>query len=267
VIIIPRNPTLENYRLAGQLLDYWPSLFQTVGIVLVSSLLQVASCTLAAYGFARYRFPFRNFWFACVMLMIIVPPQVIMSSLYLNFRFFDVFGIFRLITGEPVNMLNSFAGYWMLAATGMGLKSGLYIFILRQYFRGVPKDLEEAAYIDGCGRLRAFGQIMLPDAVPMLVSCFLFSFVWQWTDSFFSTLFLTNYSMLATGLGSLAETFSRWWYAMNVAGGGAGLQAPMAYTQMIIATGMLMTIAPLIAVYLVAQKAFVESLAQTGIKM
>jgi len=267
VISIPRNFTLDNYRLTGTLLGYWPSLFQTLFIVLVSAVLQITACTLAAYGFARYKFPLKNLWFVCVMLIIIVPPQVIMASLYLNFRFFDVFGIFRLVTGEPINMLNSFAGYWLLSATGMGLKSGLYIFILRQYFRGVPKDLEEAAYIDGCGRLRTFGQIMLPDAAPMLVSCFLFSFVWQWTDSFYSTLFLANYNMLATGLGSIAETFSRWWFAMNVAGGGAGLQAPVAHTQMIIATGMLMTLAPLILLYLVAQKAFVESLAQTGIKM
>jgi len=267
VISIPRNFTLDNFRVAGMLLNYWPSLFQTLFIVLVSAVLQVTACTLAAYGFARYKFPLKNFWFMCVMLIIIVPPQVIMASIYLNFRFFDVFGIFRLVTGEPINMLNSFAGYWLLSATGMGLKSGLYIFILRQYFRGVPKDLEEAAYIDGCGRLRTFGQIMLPDAAPMLVSCFLFSFVWQWTDSFYSTLFLANYSMLATGLDGIASTFGVWWNQMHVAAGGAGIQAPLAHTQMIIATGMLMTLAPLILLYLVAQRAFVESLAQTGIKM
>jgi len=267
VISVPRNFTTENYRVVGMLLDFWPSLFQTLGIVLVSAVLQITACTLAAYGFARYKFPLKNFWFMCVMLIIIVPPQVIMASIYLNFRFFDVFGIFRLITGQPINMLSSFAGYWLLSATGMGLKSGLYIFILRQYFRGVPKDLEEAAYIDGCGRLRTFGQIMLPDAAPMLVSCFLFSFVWQWTDSFYATLFLQNYSMLSSGLNNIAQTFAVWWNAMHVAGGGAGLQAPMAHTQMVIATGMLMVLAPLILLYLFAQKAFVESLAQTGIKM
>jgi len=269
VISIPRNFTLENYRVAAlpRLLNFWPSLFQTLGIVLVSAVLQVTACTLAAYGFARYKFPLKNFWFACVMLIIVVPPQVIIASIFLNFRFFDVFGIFRLVTGQPINMLDSFAGYWLLSATGMGLKSGLYIFILRQYFRGVPKDLEEAAYIDGCGRLRTFGQIMIPDAMPMLVSCFLFSFVWQWTDSFYSTLFLANYEMLATNLDSIASSFAVWWNDMHQAGGGAGIQAPMAHTQMIIATGMLMTLAPLILLYLVAQRAFVESLAQTGIKM
>ncbi len=219
------------------------------------------------YGFARYKFPLKNFWFFCVMLIIVVPPQTIMASLYLNFSFFDIFGIIRLITGEPVNLLGSVAGYWMLSATGMGLKSGLYIFMLRQYFRGVPKELEEAAWVDGCGKFKTFIRIMVPDASPMLTSCFLFSFVWQWTDSFYSTLFLTNYRMLSSGLGSIAERVGQWWAAMNSAAGAVTSIAPVAFTQAIIATGMLMCLAPLILLYLVAQKAFVESLSQTGIKM
>jgi multiple sugar transport system permease protein len=267
VISIPRNFTLNNYKIAADLLNFKSSLLQTVGIVLVSSVLQVAACTLAGYGFARFKFPLKNFWFMCVMLIIIIPPQTIMSSLYLNFHFFDILHISRLITGEPINMLNSVAGFWLLSATGMGLKSGLYIFMLRQYFRGMPKELEEAAWVDGCGRFHTFIRIMLPDAAPMITSCFLFSFVWQWTDSFFSTLFLTNYQVLSTELGSLADRFDQYWAAMNNAAGSVFSRAPMGYTQAILATGMLMCLAPLIALYLIAQKAFVESLSQTGIKM
>jgi multiple sugar transport system permease protein len=268
VISIPRNFTTGNYVIAAQLLNYWASLFETLFIVIISSVLQIAACTLAAYGFARYKFPFKSFWFFCVMLMIVIPPHTIMASLYLNFHFFDIFGLFRLITGEPVNMLNSVFGYWMLSATGMGLKSGLYIFMLRQYFRGMPKELEEAAWVDGCGKFKTFIRIMLPDASPMLTSCFLFSFVWQWTDSFYSTLFLTNYRMLATGLGSIAERVSQWWAITNqISGAAVASTAPIGYIQAMIATGMLMCLAPLILLYLIAQKAFVESLSQTGIKM
>jgi multiple sugar transport system permease protein len=190
-----------------------------------------------------------------------------MSSLYLNFYFFDIFGIFRLITGAPLNLLNSVAGFWLLSATGMGLKSGLYIFLLRQYFRGVPKELEEAAWVDGCGKFYTFARIMLPDAAPMLTSCFLFSFVWQWTDSFYSTLFLTNYNTLSSQLGGLADKFGSWWGVVNSAAGAVFSRAPVGYTQAIIATGMLMCLAPLVLLYLGAQRAFVESLSQTGIKM
>jgi multiple sugar transport system permease protein len=267
VISIPRNATLENYTLTNRLLEYWPSLFLTLLIVIISAALQVAACTMAAYGFARYKFPLKNIWFMCVMLIIIVPPQTIMSSLYLNFFFFDIFGIFRLIAGAPINLLNSVAGYLLLSATGMGLKCGLYIFLLRQYFRGVPKELEEAAYVDGCGRFSTFVRIMLPDAAPMLTSCFLFSFVWQWTDSFYSTLFLTNYNMLSSMLASLVDKFSAWWAVANDLAGAITAPAPVGYTQAIIATGMLMCLAPLVLLYLGAQKAFVESLSQTGIKM
>ena len=267
VISIPRHFTTGNYTLTAELLSFWPSLFQTLIIVLTSSVLQVSACALAGYGFARYKFPLKNFWFMCVILIIIIPPQTIMSSLYLNFRFFDIFGLFRLITGSPANLLDSVAGFWLLSATGMGLKSGLYIFMLRQYFRGMPKELEEAAWVDGCGRFKTFIRIMLPDATPMLTSCFLFSFVWQWTDSFYSTLFLSRYNMLSISLGGLAERLGLWWGAMNSAGSAAFTVAPVGYTQAIIATGMLMCLAPLILLYVFAQKAFVESLSQTGIKM
>ena len=267
VISIPRHWTFDNYKLAGRLLEYWPSFFQTILIVAISSVLQITACTLAGYGFARFKFPFKNFWFLCVLLIIVVPPQTIMASLYLNFHFFDILGIIRLIAGRPANLLNSVAGYWLLSATGMGLKSGLYIFMLRQYFRSVPKELEEAAWVDGCGKLKTFIRIMLPDAAPMLTSCFLFSFVWQWTDYFYSTLFLTNYKMLSSGLGGLASRFSQWWVTINGSNMTTGGVAPIGYTQAIIATGMLMCLAPLIVLYLAAQKAFVESLSQTGIKM
>jgi multiple sugar transport system permease protein len=267
VISIPRHFTLGNYRLAGDLLTFWPSLYQTLIIILVSSFLQVSACTLAGYGFARYKFPLKNFWFMCVMLIIVVPPQTIMASLYLNFRFFDIFGLIRLISGSPLNLLNSVVGYWLLSATGMGLKSGLYIFMLRQYFRGMPKELEEAAWVDGCGKFRTFVRIMLPDATPMLTSCFLFSFVWQWTDAFYSSLFLSNYKMLAVSLSRIADALGVWWSSMNTSAGAVYSAAPVGYTQAMIATGMLVCLAPLILLYLAAQKAFVESLSQTGIKM
>jgi len=269
VISIPRNFTLGNYQIVGDLISFWPSFFQTLTIVLISSVLQIAACTLAGYGFARFKFPLKNVWFMCVMLIIIVPPHTIMSSLYLNFRFFDVLGLFRLITGSPLNLLNSVAGLFLLSATGMGLKSGLYIFMLRQYFRGMPKELEEAAWVDGCGRFKTFIRIMLPDAAPILTSCFLFSFVWQWTDAFYANLFLNNYQMLSKSLSGLAERFSAYWSSITVytGGGGTSAYAPVGLTQMMMATGMLMCLAPLIILYLVAQKAFVESLSQTGIKM
>jgi len=270
VVNIPRNFSTESYSIATNLMQYWPTLLQSILIFTSSAALQVAACTLAAYGFARYKFPGRSILFMCVFLIIIIPPQTILSSLFLNFQFFDIFGLVKLITGRNINLLGTLTGYYLLSATAMGLKSGLYIFLLRQYFRGVPKELEEAAYVDGCGRLYTFGRIMLPDALPMLTSCFLFSFVWQWTDSIFTTLFLRGYKMMPIALTRLTEAFVRYWGSLNAVGaGGTGVmqQPPMGYVQAVVATGMLMTLVPLIILYLVAQKTFVKSLSQTGIKM
>jgi multiple sugar transport system permease protein len=193
-----------------------------------------------------------------------------MSSLYLNFQFFDIFGLIKLTTGRNINLLGTMTGYLLLSATAMGLKSGLYIFLLRQYFRGMPKELEEAAYVDGCGRFYTFARIMLPDATPMLTSCFLFSFVWQWTDTLFSTLFLRTYKMMPIAMTSLTEGIYVYWTRMNSVGAGGGnimQNPPFAFIQAIVATGVLLCLAPLVLLYLVAQKAFVASLSQTGIKM
>jgi len=268
VISIPRTFSTSNYGVASSLLNYWTTLFQTILFFIVSAALQVTACTLTAYGFARYKFPGRNILFMCVFLIIVVPPQTIMSSLYLNFQFFDIFGIIKLITGRNINLLGTLTGYLLLSATAMGLKSGLYIFLLRQYFRGMPKELEEAAYVDGCGRFYTFARIMLPDATPMLTSCFLFSFVWQWTDTLFSTLFLRTYRMMPIAMTSLTDGIYTYWGRMNPVGSGGLVQnPPFAFIQAIVATGVLLCLAPLVLLYLVAQKAFVASLSQTGIKM
>jgi multiple sugar transport system permease protein len=268
VIAIPRYPTWEHYRLALYLMEYWESLWKSIGITLAVASLQVGACTLVAYGFARFEFPLKRFWFICVLMTVIVPPQTIMSALFLNFRFFDLFGLITLINGEPINLLQTLRGYLILSATGMGLRNGLYIFMLRQYFRNMPKELEESAWVDGCGKLRTFIQIMLPDAVPMLVSCFLFAFVWQWTDGFYSSMFLRGYNVMAVNMSSLGDVFRNYFLMGNAPGmGGSSIAPTIAHMQVMITTGVLLGIAPIIVIYLFAQRFFVESIGQSGIKM
>lgn len=262
VINIPRHWTFGNYRLFDELTDYWKCLFNSVWVSLLVAVLQVGAATLVGYGFARFKFPLKNFWFGCVILLIIVPPQTIMSPLYLNFRYFDIFGIFKAITGNSLNLQKTMLPYLMMCATCMGLKSGLYIFMLRQYFRGIPKELEEAAYVDGCGTLKTFVHIMLPDAKSMIVSCFLFAYVWQWTDSFYSKMFLGNMELLPKALNSISGRMDQYVKSIN-----SGTLASAGLLNQMISTGTLMAIIPLLILYLFAQKGFVESLSQTGIKM
>lgn len=262
VVVIPQHLTTANYALAAQFMSYTKSLVNTLFVSLTIAIIQVVMCTLVGYGFARFDFPLKKFWFACVMLIIVVPPQTISTSLHLHFRFFDVLGIFKLITGDTINLRGSMWPYYLMSIGCMGLKCGLYIYMTRQFFRNIQKDIEEAAYVDGCGMLRTFFQIMLPDAIPIITSCFLFAFVWQWTDSFYSQMFLGNISLLSVQLSWIADRLTKYYNdVLKIPG-----IVPQGYTQCIVSTGTLMVIAPLLLLYLFAQKGFVESLSATGIK-
>lgn len=263
VINIPRHFTTANYKLVSTMMQFKTGLWNTLWVSLVIAIIQVTSTTLVGYGFARYKFPGKKLLFGAVILSIVIPPQTILTALYLNFRYFDFFGLIKLFGGQPINLLNSILPYALISAGSMGLKNGLYIFMLRQYFRGIPKELEEAAYVDGCGKLKTFLIIMLPDAKPMLTSIFLFAYVWQWTDTFYSSLFLSKFKLLSVNISGLGDNFTQ--YIAQISN---RTQLPTtAYLWAIISTGTLMVIAPLIIIYLFAQKGFVESMAQAGIKM
>jgi len=202
IVLLPRHVTTDNYRIVADLTNWPKSMINTLWTSLLVSVCQVISCTLVGYGFARYEFPLKKFWFACVIMLIIIPPQTIQTALYMQFANFDIFGIIKATTGKTLNLRTSVIPYVLMSLTCMGLKDGLYIFMLRQYFRSVPTSLEEAAYVDGCGTLHTFVKIMLPDAVPTIASCFLFSFVWQWTDLFYTRNFLSSYSIYSTELSN-----------------------------------------------------------------
>ncbi len=262
IVLVPRNLTLDNFRIVFDLTDFPRSMFNTLWTSLLVSVLQVISCTLVGYGFARFDFPLKKLWFACVIAIIIVPPQTIATALYMNFANFDILGIFKALTGKSVNLHGSLVPYTLMSLTCMGLKDGLYIFMLRQYFTGIPKSLEEAAYVDGCGTMHTFVKIMLPDAMPTITSCFLFSFVWQWTDLFYTRNFLSSMSIFSTQLSSIVSRMSR--YFSNDAS--KPVVVPVGRQQQLISIGVLICCIPLIILYLFAQRTFVESIVMSGSK-
>lgn len=264
VVCIPQHFSTNNYRLAAGIMQYGTALKNSFIVSLTIAVVQVVMCTLVGYGFARFKFPLRGFWFACVILVILIPPQTISMSLFLNFRFFDVLGLIKLITGSTINLRTSVAPYYMMSVTCMGLKNGLYIYMIRQFFRNIPKELEEAAYVDGCGTLKTFVRIMLPDAKPIITSCFLFAFVWQWTDGFYSDMFLGSTRLVSISLSKMVDQIGA--YIANDLGA-ANMAVSVAYSKAVLNTGILMIVVPLLILYLFAQKGFVESLSMSGIKM
>lgn len=254
IIVLPKNWSVLNWKIAAAVMHYWESLGGTILLSLLVSIVQVLMCALVGYGFSRFEFPLKKFWFFCVILVIVIPPQTISTSLFLHFRFFKFFG-------ATLNLRNTPVPYFLMCFTCMGLKDGLYIFMIRQYFMGFPFELEEAAYVDGCNSLATFFKIMIPGAKPILTSCFLFSFVWQWTDQFYTELFLGKIKMLSTQVASLGDRFAQ--YMSNVY---AMPTVTTGYTNAVVSTGVLLTLIPLLILYIFAQNLFVESLTASGMK-
>ena len=256
IIVVPKHFSLSNWKVAIMLLDYKKTLFNTIWVSIIVSLIEVFVCSLVGYGFSRFQFPLKKFWFFCVILIIVIPPQTISTSLFLHFRYFKFFG-------KTLNLRGSMSPYLMMCLGCMGLKNGLYIFMIRQFFLGFPFELEEAAYVDGCGPFATFFRIMVPGAKPIITSCFLFSFVWQWTDSFYTELFLGKIKLLSGQISGIVERLGSYLTAIN----GGSVNPPVAYSNAILSTGVLLMIIPVIILYIFCQNLFVESLASTGVKM
>ena len=252
VVFVPKHPTLRNYRLVLDSVKYPITLLRTIAFCTVQSLLQLASCALVAYGIARFKFRGHKLLFGMAVLTLVIPPQLILLPLYRRFHFFGILNIFQ-FSGvfSGIDLINTYWPFLLLSTTALGFKNGLYIYLLRQHFKNMPLVLEEAAYIDGCGPFKTFVRIMLPSSIPMLVTVFLFSFVWQWNDTTYSSIFypqiptLANqlYGMVFTSMGSGATLAS------------AILERPKFF----------LLITPVVILYLITQKFFVQSIARSGI--
>lgn len=252
---IPRNPTFQNFRLVWNYMKYPEAFKNSLSLSLTVSILQLVSCTIVAYGFARFPFRGAKLLFGLMIFILIVPPQMIMIPLYLNFRYFDLFG---LLPNGGINLLGSYWPFILTSATATGLRNGIFIYILRQFFRGMPRDLEDAAYVDGAGPFKTFYRIMLPGAIPAMVIVFLFAFVWQWNDFFLTNIFLGGKTMLPLTLDGLLFSASGF-----MVGGNAMLTGQ--YASLINNTGMLMFMAPLLLLYAFMQRYFIESIERTGL--
>lgn len=261
VIWIPKNFTLENYKFAAETMDYFPLLLSTLTISVVSTLLSVASCSMAGYAFARFKFKGKGLLFACVLFTIIVPPQLITIPLYLQYNRFDFFGIgalIGLITGETasVNLLNSMLTMFIPAALAVGIKAGLFIYIFRQFFRGMPNELEDAAYIDGCGFFRTFLNIMVPNASGAFVTTVLLSFVWYYNDYFYSSMYFSESVTLSSFISGMKDLLRSTGFDI--------ISDPYSVVTQMQAACML-SIVPLLIIYVFLQRFFTESITSSGI--
>ena len=215
VRLIPKHFTLDIYKAVLTELKYGKAFLNTFIISFSCGVLQTFVCCLIGYGLAKFKFWGNKLIMMLVILTMIVPHQTLQLSMFMQFRYFDIWGILSLLSGHastgiagldavlanikilPMKdagfaLTNTYAPLLILSATGLAFKNGLYIFLLRQFFNGVPDALEESAYIDGSGTFYTFLVIILPLSIPMMVTVFLFAFCWQWTDDFYTNLFFTT---------------------------------------------------------------------------
>lgn len=254
VNLFAKNFTWQNYIMAYNHIDYGNGVLKAVGMTFLFSFLQTCSVTLLSYGLARFRFPGKNLLFVVAILTLLIPQQIMSTPLYFQFRFFNPMGLFG---EESISLLNTPWPIALMAATGLGLKSGLLVFMLRQYFAGFPKELEEAAAIDGASPYGTFFRVVLPSALTMLVTAFLFSFVWYWTDSFNLTVYMPSGKFLQTEVVRIYDSIATEMSRTN--------SINIFERSLVNNAAILLFILPLVILFLFCQRYFVESVERTGI--
>lgn len=255
VYMIPQSPTLERYKVASTILKYDSTVVRSLIYSVTLMIIQVLMCSMAGYGFARYDFPLKKLLFGCVVLMIVIPTHTIMLPLYMTFSNFDVFGIIKLTTGSPVNLLSTPVPIYIMTFFSCGLRSGLYIYIFNQFFRGLPKEIEEAAYVDGCGVWYTYFGIMLRNATPAAITVAIFSLVWQYNDTFYARLFnVSDNIVISKRIAGLQLTISNAYkiYDPNI-------------LELYMDAGIILLMIPLVIIYVLLQKQFIEGVERSGI--
>ncbi|MBQ7591703.1 MAG: carbohydrate ABC transporter permease [Clostridia bacterium] len=289
VMLIPKHFSLDIYRFIILENDYFTAFGNTLLLAGSTAIIQTFICCLIGYGLAKFKFKGAKYVFLAVILTMVVPHQTLQLSMFMEFRFFDILGIVKFLSGHAtvgnIEWLNKILAainifpaesknailkgiiadgalnlnntYWpliVLSLTGLGFKNGLYIFMLRQFFRGVPDELEESAYIDGSGTFRTFLQIILPLSVPMLITVFLFAFSWQWTDDFYTKLFFTSSkTILMPDIVKIPTTLETNYAGQNL------------YYPAIRNTCGLMIIFPLVILYAFLQNFLVQGIERSGL--
>ena len=268
ISLIPKHPTLEIYKAIIAENHYWEALLNTILLSLLCALIQMLVSCLVGYGLAKFKFKGNNIIMALVVFTMIVPHSALSSAIRMHFTQFDLFnvitwgdkGLIALLTGKPLDLSDSFYPYVILSFGGLALKNGLYIYLMRQFFKGVPDELEESAYVDGSGVFRTFFQIILPLAVPMMITVFLFSFSWQWTDEFYADMFFYAGKGMSGKVYLMPDVYEVPLSLKDDAFAGAAL-----YNNVVQNTGGMLIIMPLIILYLFCQKYLVQGIERSGL--
>ena len=235
VKIFPREFSLASIVKTFQDINFIHSFFNSFILSFSLSVIQLFVCTTIGYGFARFRFRLNSFFFVMLIITLVIPIQLYNTSAFIYFK--------------NLNLIGNIIPFYILSATGLGMKNGLFVFLMRQFFRGLPKELEDAAYIDGCGYYKTFFRIILPNARTSILTVLLFSVVWYWNDYFMTSMY-TSINTVSTALSMLAES---------------SVNLDSYIKPSLLQSGCLLVMLPLLILYLCCERFFTGGIERSGI--
>ncbi len=249
VSMIPKEPTLDAIFYVLNKTSFFRSFINTVIISFLCGILTVVSSCLVGYGLARFQLKGEKIVLGLIVFSILVPPQTILIPMFSYFRFFDFAGIFSLLGIPSINMTDSVMPVIIMNLLGFGFREGLFILLARQYYKGLPDELSEASEVDGAGIMKTFLSIFLPLSKTIAVTIFIISFSWQYTDTFYSTVFYNHFSVLVNQVLMIATKTYLHTYFNTIYGSAA----------------VIMAILPLLIIFVFLQKKIVQGIESSGI--
>ena len=226
---------LRNYRLTFDYVPFWRYVATSLFLIILNLAGTLFSCSLVAYSFARLQWPGRTLCFALLLATMMIPPQVTMIPQFLIF--------------QKLGWYNTLKPLWVMSF----FAAAFNVFLMHQFLKGIPRDLEDAARLDGCGSLRIYWHIMLPLVKPTLAVIAIFTFLATWNEFMLPLIYLSDQRLYPLSFGL---------YAFQVQSLQPGTSAGIG---MVMAGSLLMTL-PVIAIFFFAQRYFLQGVTLTGIK-
>ena len=250
--VLPTGFYYQNFIKAFEVLDFWKSLGTSVLYSLVPTVCQVIAACFVGYGLARFQFKGKMVVFALVVLTFLVPSQITMIPTFMMY--------------VKMGLIGNILTLALPALLGQGLKSAIFILIFYQSFAMIPKELDEAAYIDGANSFKIFYRVAIPLSIPIIIVGFIFSLVWYWNETTLTNLFLNGgqSTLSITTLPMALSQFERSFAELTNQNGGTDSIAT-AFNQAILMAGTLVSMIPLLLLYFVLQRWFVEGIDRAGL--
>jgi multiple sugar transport system permease protein len=250
---LPKSLTFNNLRVALDNLALEKTLVNSLWYSSLLALCQTLVSSLTGYAFARYNFKFKKFWFGMALMTFIIPTPVVIIPRTM---------LFTVVQENVTQMFGTPIPQIVMAVFGQGIYSAILILIFYNFVRMIPKVLDEAAEIDGANAAQTFFHITLRMSLSTILLVFMFSFVWNWNETYITSTFLRNrIELLPERLRIFDSIFATYGQNYGAGQGSAQMRINEAYKM----SATLISILPMLAVYMLVQKQFIKGIENAGI--